>query len=42
MSLLIIAVIVFVLMELSNVLVMYFKPGSTQANSVGVFSAWEK
>jgi hypothetical protein len=42
MSLLIIAASVFVLMELANVLVMYFKPGSTMANSVGVFNAWEK
>ena len=42
MSLLLIAVTVFVLMELSNVLFMYFKPDSTQANSVGVFNAWEK
>jgi len=42
MSLLIIAASVFVLMELSNVLFMYFKPGSTKANSVGVFNACKK
>ena len=42
MSLLLIVASVFVLMELSNVLAMYFKPGSTKANSVGVFNAWEK
>ncbi len=42
MNLLLVVAIVFVLMELSNVLVMYFKPGSTKANSVGVFIAWEE
>ena len=42
MSLLLIVAIVFVLMEFSNVLVMYFRPGSTKANSVGIFNAWEK
>jgi hypothetical protein len=42
MSLLLVVAIVFVLMEFSNVLVMYFRPGSTKANSVGVFNAWEK
>ncbi|MDX1734046.1 MAG: hypothetical protein R3228_06760 [Halioglobus sp.] len=31
----------FVVLELSNVLTMYFFPGSGKANSVGVFSAWE-
>lgn len=32
----------FVLLELSNVVTMYFFPGSRIANSVGVFTAWEK
>lgn len=32
----------FVLLELSNVLMLYFAPGSKNANAVGVFSAWEK
>jgi hypothetical protein len=32
----------FIILELSNVLVMYFAPGSKYANAVGVFSAWEK
>jgi hypothetical protein len=41
MSLLLIVAIIFVLMEISNVFFMYFKPGSTKANSVGVFNAWE-
>jgi hypothetical protein len=29
-------------LEFSNVLAMYFAPGSKYANAVGVFSAWEK
>ena len=32
----------FVVIELSNVVTMYFIPGSRKANSVGVFTAWEK
>jgi multidrug efflux pump subunit AcrB len=32
----------FVALELSNVLTLYFFPGSRKANSVGVFTAWEK
>jgi len=32
----------FVLLELSNVLMLYFAPGSKNANAVGIFSAWEK
>ena len=32
----------FILLELSNVLALYFAPGSKYANAVGVFSAWEK
>ncbi|MFX1369790.1 MAG: hypothetical protein ACFFAY_14435 [Promethearchaeota archaeon] len=42
MSLLLIVAIVFALMEFSNVLFLYFRPGSTRANSVGVFNAFEK
>lgn len=30
------------ILELSNVLTLYFAPGSKKANAVGVFSAWEK
>ena len=33
---------VFILVELSNVLALYFAPGTKYANAVGVFSAWEK
>jgi hypothetical protein len=32
----------FILLELSNVVMLYFAPGSKNANAVGVFSAWEK
>ena len=34
-------VILFMLLELSNVLALYFAPGSKYANAVGVFTAWE-
>lgn len=33
---------VFLLLELSNVLALYFAPGSKYANAVGIFTAWEK
>lgn len=32
----------FMLLELSNVLALYFAPGSKYANAVGVFTAWEE
>jgi len=37
-----IVIFVFMLLELSNVLALYFFPGSKYANAVGVFSAWEQ
>jgi hypothetical protein len=37
-----IVILVFILLEFSNVLALYFAPGSKYANAVGVFSAWEK
>lgn len=37
-----IVIIGFVLLELSNILMLYFAPGSNNANAVGVFTAWEK
>ena len=40
--LLTIIISIFLILELSNVLALYFKPGTTQANAVGVFTAWEK
>ncbi len=43
MSLLVVLIIsIFIILEFSNVLALYFKPGTTKANAVGVFSAWEK
>lgn len=37
-----IVLLAFILLELSNVVALYFFPGSKRANGVGVFSAWEK
>ena len=37
-----IIVIVFIVMEILNVLTLYFSPGSKTANSAGIFKAWEK
>lgn len=37
-----IVLLVFIFLELSNVLALYFTPGTKRANAVGVFSAWEK
>ena len=37
-----IVILVFMLLELSNVFALYFAPGSKYANAVGVFTAWEK
>lgn len=37
-----IVILAFILLELSNVLALYFCPGSKYANAVGVFSAWER
>lgn len=42
MSLMTIVIIGFVLLEASNVLALYFSPGSKWANGVGVFKAWER
>jgi hypothetical protein len=42
MSLIQIVILIFVFLELSNVVVLYFFPGSKKVNAVGVFSAWEK
>jgi len=37
-----IVLLIFILLEFSNVVALYFFPGSKMANGVGVFSAWEK
>ena len=36
------AIIGLILLEATNVLALYFFPGSKYANSVGAFKAWEK
>ncbi len=41
MTLMQIVLLVFILLESSNVLALYFAPGSRYANAVGVFTAWE-
>lgn len=42
MSVVTIVIVIFIFLELANVLMLYFAPGSKYANAVGVFSAWEK
>lgn len=42
MTLLMIVIAGFLLMEVANVVALYFFPDSKLANSVGVFNAWEK
>lgn len=37
-----IVLLVFIGLEFSNVVALYFFPGAKMANAVGVFSAWEK
>ena len=42
MTIIEVVILGFVLLETSNVLMLYFAPGSSNANAVGVFTAWEK
>lgn len=42
MNAIMIVTIGFLIMETANVITLYFFPGSTYANGVGVFKAWEK
>ena len=42
MILLYIVTALFLMMELANVLALYFRPDSLNFNSVGVFKAWEQ
>ena len=42
MTIIEIIIIVFIFLELSNVVMLYFAPGSKKANAVGVFASWEK
>ncbi len=42
MSAISIVTILFLILEMTNVLALYFFPGSKYANAIGVFKAWEK
>ncbi|MBN2228419.1 MAG: hypothetical protein JW779_02425 [Candidatus Thorarchaeota archaeon] len=42
MSLIVVAIAVFMMLELSSVLMLYFKKDSTRANGIGAFKAWEQ
>lgn len=42
MSILSIAIIIFIVLESLNVLTLYFNPGSQLGNGIGVFNAWER
>jgi hypothetical protein len=42
MNMISVVIIGFILLEATNVIALYFFPGSKFANSVGVFKAWEK
>jgi hypothetical protein len=42
MSILSIAITIFIVLESLNVLTLYFNPGSQIGNGIGVFNAWER
>lgn len=42
MNLISIVIIGFIVLEVTNVIALYFFPGSKYFNSIGVFKAWEK
>ncbi len=42
MNVLIIALIIFLVLETSNVIMLYFTPETTKGNGLGVFTAFEK
>ena len=42
MNVIVIVIIGFIALEFTNVVALYFAPGSKLANSVGIFKAWEK
>lgn len=42
MEILSIVISIFIFLELSNVIILYFKPDSKLGNGVAVFNAWEK
>lgn len=42
MNILIIALVIFLVLETSNVIMLYFTPETTKGNGLGVFNAYEK
>jgi hypothetical protein len=42
MSLVVVAIALFMMLEFGNIFMLYFKKDSTRANGIGVFKAWEK
>ncbi|MBN2047905.1 MAG: hypothetical protein JW750_08695, partial [Anaerolineaceae bacterium] len=42
MTVITMVLVVFILMETSNIFMLYFVPGTRLGNGVGVFNAWEK
>ena len=42
MSLVVIAIALFMMLEIGNIFMLYFKKDSTMANGIGSFKAWEK
>ncbi len=42
MNILAVVICIFLVLELMNVFMLYFNPGSKLANGIGVFNAWEK
>jgi len=42
MNMISVVIIGFIILETTNVIALYFFPGSKYANSVGVFKAWER
>jgi hypothetical protein len=41
MTILSVAIVLFIILETLNVITLYFKPGSKMGNGLGVFTAWE-
>lgn len=42
MNILSVVILIFILLELSNVLILYFKPEFKYGNAINVFDGWEK
>ncbi|TFG34802.1 hypothetical protein EU527_01750 [Candidatus Thorarchaeota archaeon] len=42
MSLVVVAIAFFMMLEIGNIFILYFKKDSTRANGIGTFRAWEK